>query len=1392
MRLIILCFLVSLFICNNAISQFECCPKLSEGYGAGCSNDDSSIPSTCYGNLRIPFCPIRITSNGSSLWTTAEINDVLQTAISEFYCVNFELYNAVGSVTNYSNSSLFDMCLPNRVGAPTTNDEIDLINYINNISTPNFTTINIFFVDDLKLTGDGSCSIIGPSADGVTNIPCQENYIVISKNNSINQGITLIHELGHYFGLLHTWGGSLDAMGSSSCSLGDGIADTPGSANISDLRDCNPFSSSCNLAAAAATVCSISTSLADRLISNYMSYSDDCRNEFTPFQKRKMWDIIREECRDELCVPLGMPQILNTGSPINQETYVLNPYCGELVFCADLSNNNNRSNSGNCVSWSYRQVGQTSWTLIEDSDCIDISSLPAGSYVIRALERAPFNVDCIGDPFYFAVVLDPNSSNCDCFMQVTGCIDLCSSIDCNPDDTYNLEVSVNPTDPNISGCSLVLYDPSTYGGYGSSFYATPFSGVANSQIDNIQIGQCYTFFNIPAGMDIGVQAQMNDPSIGSCEIDPSDPPLCYNTWENNEYNAPECNFHNSAPTICDYPVNLSCSTFGQDVILSWGQVNGAVSYDLCWGYTSAAVNCFNVTTTSYTIEDLDPCEQFLYFKVRTNCTSTSSSSYSPVDQETIATKFSCQLECGFSNIDVFSIDCDFLFGNTPNIGLTMMVSNPSHEFCANAGVNDVGNPTIGNNNSAFWPSIPYDEVNGQICVTVTDKTAGCTETICVEEICDCELGNGDQYLEVVCQSNGGFRVSVRGLPENGPYTIKDNQGNVSSGIFGSAGFPPANGSCYDLPLPSNGLEFTICRENLPSCDWTLEVSESDVANCSPKCNVAYYYIPPSLTINCDQDPLSFNFTGTAYTTCSTCTAPTSTIVQSSGGCNGTGAVVRNWTYTDECNITHAETQTITIIDDGGPILIVPDDLTIVCNADPSDLDLTGNYIIASDNCTTTLTPTYSDSGTLMPGGTVIRTWTVTDACGNTTTETQEITMSDICVSIATIDDPCSCSDPMNYLLNGTYYYHEVVEVTGMTGQTWNMTSVTSGSAFDASGNVLALPFLGTETPVGSGIYIWEFWHTSAVGFCAEYTETGTGQVLDVCNTCTLPALAVRCPAVTDLGTYDCSSIGTVPACPTTEAMAAAAPYSITIDNTSNSVDNPAPCENIIVTCTDDATPNACGTMSQTINRTVTLIDDLNGNGVLDAGEMSASCIYTYTITPDITDPVISCPAAATVFMDAMCTPDLSGLSAATATDDCPGMVTISFMDISVLTGCTGNANPYGLITRTYTATDACGNDSTCDQLITVEDNTAPMAVCQDITVELDATGNAVISAAQIDGGSSDNCADPVMLSAATTSFTCADLTGTGPGCSTDIPVVLTVTDDCGNFSMCTATSKRLV
>ncbi|MEO0497758.1 MAG: hypothetical protein AAF141_10370, partial [Pseudomonadota bacterium] len=69
----------------------------------------------------------------------------------------------------------------------------------------------------------------------------------------------------------------------------------------------------------------------------------------------------------------------------------------------------------------------------------------------------------------------------------------------------------------------------------------------------------------------------------------------------------------------------------------------------------------------------------------------------------------------------------------------------------------------------------------------------------------------------------------------------------------------------------------------------------------------------------------------------------------------------------------------------------------------------------------------------------------------------------------------------------------------------------------------------------------------------------------------------------------------------------------------------------------------------------------------------------------------------------------------------------------------------GSNTVTLTVTDTNGNVDSCTATVTVEDNVQPTVVCQDIKVQLDTTGNATITASQIDNGSNDACGIASMV-----------------------------------------------
>ena len=109
-----------------------------------------------------------------------------------------------------------------------------------------------------------------------------------------------------------------------------------------------------------------------------------------------------------------------------------------------------------------------------------------------------------------------------------------------------------------------------------------------------------------------------------------------------------------------------------------------------------------------------------------------------------------------------------------------------------------------------------------------------------------------------------------------------------------------------------------------------------------------------------------------------------------GTCPEAGTYTNTWTVTDACgNVSAAYSQVITIIDTQAPTFTRPADDVICRNADRSfdtSPGITGDVIDENDNCSTNLNATYSDdisgAADCDKAGIVLRTWSLTDHCGN--------------------------------------------------------------------------------------------------------------------------------------------------------------------------------------------------------------------------------------------------------------------------------------------------------------------------------------------------------------------------------------------------------------------------
>lgn len=175
--------------------------------------------------------------------------------------------------------------------------------------------------------------------------------------------------------------------------------------------------------------------------------------------------------------------------------------------------------------------------------------------------------------------------------------------------------------------------------------------------------------------------------------------------------------------------------------------------------------------------------------------------------------------------------------------------------------------------------------------------------------------------------------------------------------------------------------------------------------------------------------------------------------------------------------------------------------------------------------------------------------------------------------------------------------------------------------------------------------------------------------------------------------------------------------------------------------------------------------------VTDSLSNSDTASTTINTTPDNTAPTVATQNI-TVYLDATGNATITAADIDNGSSDNCGIATTSLNTTSF------NCSDVGANTVTLTVTDVNGNQNTGTATVTVADTTSPTVATQNITVQLDATGNASITAAQIDNGSADNCGI-TSTSLDVTSFDCSNA-----GANT---VTLTVTDVNGNSNTGTAT-----
>ena len=661
---------------------------------------------------------------------------------------------------------------------------------------------------------------------------------------------------------------------------------------------------------------------------------------------------------------------------------------------------------------------------------------------------------------------------------------------------------------------------------------------------------------------------------------------------------------------------------------------------------------------------------------------------------------------------------------------------------SNTGTADLildANPVSVTGSSAFTvtqPALLTVPPNGNTSFTITFNPAN---NQCGTQMAAISIGSNDADEDPFNFSVGGEAIDNAGPAIDCPDDVTIDC-DADSSPAGIAGMATATDNCDESPTITfsdvvaagacaqessifRAWDATDASGNKSSCLQTITITDgtAPVITC-----------PADVTIECDasSDPAN---TGNATATDNCDGSPVITFVDvtAPGACAQESTITRTWTATDACGNSSSCEQIITITDGTAPVITCPADVTIECDAS-SDPDNTGNAT-ATDNCDGSPTITFSDI--VAPGSgqtlsTITRTWTATDACGNSSSCDQIITVTD------TEAPSITCPPNSTVSTDGTDCDYD-----GSPGQITNFDNCTGITLkedyFDESGNnFLSLSF---STNNGTG-------------------DIGENRNLPV-GTNTVTLTLTDAAGLTDVCSFTVTvqdSEDPVPSCP----------GNITVDN------DPGVC-NAIVTFSTGATdncPGATASASPASGSTFNVGTTPVTVTATDAAGNTSTCTFNVTVN-DNESPVMVCNSF-NLTLTGTSTSITAGQVDGGSTDNC-GIIALSASPGAF------NCSTLGAQTVTLTGTDAAGNSSSCTGTITVIDGNSPTPVCANPTVNLTSDGTTTVTASFFDGGSSAVCGS-VSFSASQTNFDCDDVGNT-------IPVTLTVTAQSNNqTATCTA------
>ena len=677
-------------------------------------------------------------------------------------------------------------------------------------------------------------------------------------------------------------------------------------------------------------------------------------------------------------------------------------------------------------------------------------------------------------------------------------------------------------------------------------------------------------------------------------------------------------------------------------------------------------------------------------------------------------------------------------------------------------------------------AVTYIDVAAGTCPTVVTRTwtitdgcgnsATCNQTININDlaptISTCAAVRNIEGCNTSAITGPAFSTTSA-VSSEAEFENATNLGNATDacGITAVTYIDVASGTCPTV-VTRKWTVTDVCG-NTATCNQTINVDDNGppmIAACAVTrniegCNTSAITGPVYSTVTTSSTEGVFEDATNQGNTSDLCGITTVTYRDvASGTCPI--VVTRTWTITDACGNSTVCNQTINVDDTVSPLIsgcAVPRTIegcstaaitgpaysVISATSSESVFENVTNQGNATDACGIT-NVTYIDVATGTCPTVVTRTWTITDACGNTSTCNQTITVDDTVSPLIT-----TCPSTRN--IEGC----STAAITGPTYSTVTASSIESvfengvnqGNTSDLCG-VTAVTYID----VASGscpIIVTRTWTVSDA--CGNTTTCV--QTINVDDTVS-PSITT-CPVTRNIEGCNTSAI-TDPAFSSTSATASESVF----ENATNLGITSDECGIASVNYIDVAN----GSCPIVVTRTWT-IGDACGN--------VTTCTQTINVD-DTTSPVLTCPANVTIECTAVTLPSNTGSE--TVSDNCDASPVVTYADV---TAESGTCPQEYSITRTWTATDVCGNSSTCIQEITIDDSLPPVIVCPaDITIEcientLPANTGSATASDNCDGDPSVNYADVTMAVPPTHGYL--------------IERTWTTTDICGNVATCLQT-----